>query len=250
MVCRSLGKGYLVLLNGLLAFIGLAVLGYTSYLLATYSAVDAVYGTKSLWTILIAGGATFGVGLWGCQAAKNHNKCMLTIYSIVLLALIVLLAGGSISILAYAGDLKVNAGKIDTKTASAPVSNFVNCSYVKCCDKPKAPLPTCSGWDNTDFCNVLPKDLRGDCDDDEAFPAYQEEVVHWLHDNMKTIGTVVIAIGGVQLLAELFTLGLLCSATPDQERRRREREAREHLVESQAVSYGTQPTGAQGVSYV
>jgi len=248
MVCRALSKSYLVLLNAVLALAGIVSVGYTAYLLATYSSVDAVYAKKSLWTILIAGAATFGVGTWGCSAAKNHNKCMLTLYSIVLLAVIVFIAGGAISILAYAGDINVNLPSVDTDTAGQPVSNFVNCTYVKCCASPKAPLPPCHGFDNTDFCKVLPDDVTSDCN--EPFSEFKKGVLEWLHDNMKTIGTVVVSVGAVQLLAEFFTLVLLCSRTPDQEARRREREAREGLVDKQAgITYGTQ-RGNQGVSYV
>ena len=120
MVCRSLSKSYLVLLNAILAVAGLISVGYTAYLLATYSSVDAVYAKKSLWTILIAGGATLGVGFWGCTAAKNHNKCMLSLYAVVLLPYH--LIAGAVSLLAYAGDLNVNISSLDTKTAGQPVS--------------------------------------------------------------------------------------------------------------------------------
>lgn len=248
MVCRSLSKSYLVLLNAILAVAGLISVGYTAYLLATYSSVDAVYAKKSLWTILIAGGATLGVGFWGCTAAKNHNKCMLSLYAVVLLAIIIFIAGGAVSLLAYAGDLNVNISSLDTKTAGQPVSNFVNCTYVRCCNSPEAPLPKCDGYENTDFCKVLPKAVTNDCNED--FEDFRAQVIQWLHDNMKTIGIVVVSVGSVQLLAEFFTLVLLCSRTKSQEARRREQEAREHLVDSKAgITYGTQRANP-GVSYV
>lgn len=250
MCCRGLSKFYLVALNFVTAVLGIAVIGVAAYTLIEYADINAVLSKTATYGVLCAGIVLFLFSLFGCCAARSQNRCALMIYVLALLTIgaAQIIAGAVIA--NYAGELNLSYNTTNLDILSDDVQDFVTCSYGWCCDNEEA-RGSCNKnlWANDGFCKVLPANLKSPsstCDDPGT---YNEAIVQWIRDNERTLAIAALSLGGVELIAVVFGVYLLCASkpkTPEQI----EQEQRLKAQNAGSLAYGSaQPVAGGAVRY-
>lgn len=235
-MCRAIAKGYLYFLNLLTSVFGLAIIAAGSYGLFYFNHYQDLAPKSSFWMLVGFGGAVLLVSMWGCHATKNQSKCSLSLYILVLFAVVTAqIAAGGVILHFANGDGGFGEQKMD---------NIVECVYETCCEGPHPTDYTCKNGDHVDpaICKALPDDFithgaTTACIGDEH--TWQTRLQNWIKEHETYLGAVALGMGIIQLLAVLFSCQLLFS----KDDATRKREEHERLMNQQntggQLSYGS-----------
>jgi hypothetical protein len=227
-------------LNVLFAICGLIITGAAAFYLIKYQDIDVILSRKLLWTVGAAGLGVFLISLWGCLAARSQRKCMLMVYSLLVLGAILVQLIGGVVVLNYANGLDAKNGAI--QSLDEDVQKFVTCSYEICCIQNTT---SCDNgfWNGEGFCHLLPDDLEGDtCLYKNDEPGFNDRVVSWLKANQKLIAIVVLSFCAAQFFALVFSCCLIFA--PKREKRNVEDDHTTVLIYAEQPQQATTSGGA------
>jgi hypothetical protein len=141
---------FLVFLNFITAILSLVVIGGGAYILSTFSEWTSLFGSGSVW-IAIAGGVV---------AFLKENRCYLSIYGLVILAVLAATGAG----LYFYND---GVGNLDDATSKPLVTSSIQIefndrllsTYTYCCAgcasptcDPVIPVGECDNCDEVEYC--------------------------------------------------------------------------------------------------
>jgi len=207
-----------------------------------YNSLHVLFPKK---TFALACGVGAGITListWGYCASKKQNKCMLTIYALVMLALVAAEVGAGAYVIKYAHTVEQ-----DHNTGDA-LNQLLECSFDFCC-KPSPEDKKCHGldqWidtgDNKNVCSILPDAYQKGGSGCGSFPVYRAGVVEWFKDHDLPIGIALVSVGGLQFLGVCAALALICAKKEPKALSEEERQAlyyEQNLENGGALAYGT-----------
>lgn len=231
--CKETSKKYLMLVNGLMAVMGVALLGLGVYAIIEYKDVLEDVGPLAQYVPVGAGGAVLFAALLGCYGTYTKSKPMLIVYFVALFAAttVVLAIGASLLVyLGYAGDAADASGTgVDVSSAVQKINDYQLAVFTTCCN---STVPVCTDIvtagcafdlelvETTDIpeglCNTLEQvKIQGvsvvgglTCSSPVIFQAAFDE---YLQENILPIGITFIVLAVVLVFANLFTCVLICS---------------------------------------
>lgn len=223
---------FLVGLNVLTAFIGLACIGSGAYF--WYRLGNLTTGLVSYSSI---GPVAFGVflfllSIFGYCGVRRKSRLMLAIYFVLMLILTILLAAAGVILLLY-------AGYFENAELSSALSDFQISVYDKCCVEPgfsvdtivsctSNPAPPCYKQlipISDDVCNFLEtvevsingsaviivgNSTEGGCGGDDGFASFETLFSELLKENFMPIGIGYICLVALLLLVLASACAVFC----------------------------------------
>jgi hypothetical protein len=211
-------KFFVVIVNVITAFVGLALLIFGIY--AFYRSELVLYSKAIPITMVITGALVFLVSFVGCLGAEMENKPMLMAYFSVLLVLV--LAQAITTIYTFS-----NTDKVDESLEQAWQRAYK--------DRPKLIRRIEDEYSCCGYHNIYDHAVPDNCAANPYF-GYEVSCFTQLLDayrsNQTSIGIAGALIGIVQIIALLASMAMIHHLPPQDERDRRDRESYERLVAS------------------
>lgn len=247
--CESLAKGFIYAFTGILMVMGVAILGSSLYVNSNYSDFSDLFSSWGLMMGAICGAALFLVSFLGCWGTKTQNKCFIFVFLVVVFVVLLAQFAAGVAYLGYIGkldDVTANSTKAEdlVDATNKKINDFIYSTYNTCCYADPdicQTLPTVTGppyfCRKVTKCGLLspPACLVGDeisvkkevctalseggftCEKAltglDLFLApkkYQRNVYNFMDKNTKFFGRIAAFIGGIEVLALVFSIVLMC----------------------------------------
>jgi len=223
-------KFFVVIVNIITAFVGLALLVFGIY--SFYRSELVLYSKAIPTTMVITGALVFLISFVGCLGAEMENKPMLITYFSVLLLLV--LAQAITTIYTFS-----NTDKVDESLDQAWQEAYTH--HPKLIRRIEDEY-SCCGYHNI-YDHAVPDNCASN-----PYYGYEVSCFTQLLDayksNQTSIGVVGALIGIIQIIALLAALAMIHYLPPQDERDRRNREGFERLVASKrGPEYGSTSSG-------
>lgn len=212
--------------------------------LVQYNSLHVLFPKKTYALACGVGAVITLLSVFGYCSAKKHNKGMLTVYALVMLALVAAEVGAGAYAVKYAHSVEHDD---DPKDA---VNQLLHCSFDFCCDHERPPEEACTNidhWintgDNRNVCSIFPAAYQKGQPACNDFAVFRAGIIKWFKENDLPIGIALISVGAAQFLAVCAAIGMLCMQKEPKALTEEERQAlyydQQDTEAGGALAYGT-----------
>jgi hypothetical protein len=183
------------------------------------------------------------LSVWGYCSARKHNKCMLMVYALVMLALVAAEVGAGAYAIKYAHHVEYDDNPKDA------LNQLLHCSFDFCCGHERPPEEACndlSTWvktgDNKNVCSIFPAAYQKGQPACNDFSLFRSGIIKWFKEHDLPIGIALISVGGLQFLAVCCAIALLCMKKEPKALTEEERQALYYEQDAEtggSLAYGT-----------
>lgn len=212
--CVKFAKFILCFINMIFAVLGAVIIGMSAYLLTNKDAFGTsdILNNGVLTVGIIFGSAILGTALFGCIGACKAEGCcgkfFLTIYSTIIMVVVIAEIAGGALVLASAGKLDDLDNKdLDKATDyfEQQVGKFINTTYSKCCVGGKFK-------DSDIICQQLQNVLAANSQPCASTATFKTACLNFLKKYMSPMGIGLIAVAVIELLCLGGACHVLCWA--------------------------------------
>lgn len=133
-------------------------MGLCAYVYSQYTEYSELASKNGLMVGIAAGALVFACSFVGCLGAWKQNKCLLSVYSVIMFILLAVELAGAVAVLVYLGYMddvsSDKVGELDTKITKT-INDYELAAWEKCC------LSVYCVDDNPAACPWIPANGKG-----------------------------------------------------------------------------------------
>lgn len=232
----SCSNTIIYIVNTIFFILGGAITGLATWGVKHSDDIKEVIPKGGAYTAMGVGVVLMLISLVGCAGAKfnqsSFGRCLLCLYSIVMVILI-------IAELAAAGLVLTATGKLskykDADKVNKKIDNWINKTYTECCPGAVPADRACWLSKETDIVNA------NTCSNEAAF---RTNLVHWMNKRLTPMGIVLAVVAFIQLLTMIATWCSMHGGKKDAKEAKAKEEAYGYLGIGDVERGGHQPSRA------